>query len=188
MVKTFDEFINESNNLCKSPENTPDCLLEIVEFLNGINFKTSGRKDGRVASISDEEECIDMLRKSEKFEVVKESGFRERTSVSRKSDKILILVPSIRCWYDIKVMDIDGNIYYVNIKSSKASQAADDVGSLTSILYGMFGKTRFDKRDKPKQYNELFAEYNRHFKLDDFDKFENIDYYYLVIKKGSVRL
>lgn len=186
MVKSFNEFIYESNNACKNPEIIPGCLLEIIEYLNSKNFKPTRKSDGRVGSISDEELCIEILKESDRFKVVKDSEYEDRMSVSH-NDKILIFDGKDRDWYDIRVKDTDGKIYYINIKSSSLSRP-DNVGSLTSIFYGMFGKTKFEnKKDLSKQYGELFAEYNKHFKSDDFDKFESIDYYYLIINKNDTK-
>ena len=63
MVKNFEEFVNESKLIgeVESSKETPDCLLKIVNFINLKTLKTNISKDGRVSSIKDEDDCINLL-------------------------------------------------------------------------------------------------------------------------------
>ena len=65
MVKTFNEFIGEKyviKSNPKSAEDTPECLLKIVDYLNSYKLNVNKEHvDGRVGSIKDEESCIEAL-------------------------------------------------------------------------------------------------------------------------------
>lgn len=65
MVKTFDEFINEVKYVdnTSSALDTPQCLLDIVEYINSLNLTLNNNVDGRVASIHDEDDVISVLKK-----------------------------------------------------------------------------------------------------------------------------
>ena len=69
MVKNFEEFINE-NKFIESSIETPKCLLKIVNFINSKTLKTNISRDGRVSSIKDEDDCINLLRESDDWDVV----------------------------------------------------------------------------------------------------------------------
>ena len=134
MVKNFEEFVNESKFIgeVESSKETPECLLKIVDFINSKTLKTNISKDGRVSSIKDEDDCINLLRTSDDWDVIDEKY--------ESGDKMTIVVPDSREWYDIEVVD-NGKHYYVNIKSS-TFKSYDNVGSPSFILYGLFGKMK----------------------------------------------
>lgn len=67
MVKKFNEFIEESYVETISAEDTPECLLKIVEFINSINLNLNNTADGRVGSIHDEDDVINYLKESKEF-------------------------------------------------------------------------------------------------------------------------
>lgn len=181
VIKKFDQYIKESrNNSYLSGEDIPECLIEILDFIKKQNIKTTKSKDGRVGSIKDEDDCLDLLKGCEIFDVRNETEYEDRKPINK--EKISILIPKAREWYDILVLDKNGNKYYVNIKSSSL-KTPDNIGSLSSILYGMFG-IKLKETKKTKQYSELFYHYNKHKDRDDFDNFKNIDYYYLIINKN----
>lgn len=179
MVKNFDEFINEKyNNPIESAKDSPECLLKIVEYLNSYKLNVNrDHADGRVGSIKDEDNCIEALYKSNEFIAVKEVDF----DGAEFDDKIYIVEPTIRNWYDILVVYNKKN-YYVNIKSSTFG-APDNVGSVDVIMFGLFGK-KLNQKNKDKKYADLFHEYNVRFNKG-FDDIEDIDYYFLVVDKNN---
>lgn len=73
-----------------------------------------------------------MLRTSDDWDVIDEKY--------ESGDKMTIVVPKSREWYDIEIVD-NGKHYYVNIKSS-TFKSYDNVGSPSFILYGLFGKMK----------------------------------------------
>lgn len=181
MVKTFNEFIGEKyviKSNPKSAEDTPECLLKIVDYLNSYKLNVNKEHvDGRVGSIKDEESCIEALYDSDEFITVKEEEF----DGAEFKDKIYIVEPKIRNWFDILVVYNKKN-YYINIKSSTL-QSADNVGSVDTIMFGLFGK-KTKTKNKDKKYAELFHEYN--IRTDTgFDDIEDIDYYFLVVDKNN---
>ena len=154
MVKNFEEFVNESKLIgeAESSKETPECLLKIVDFINSKTLKTNISKDGRVSSIKDEDDCINLLRTSDDWDVIDEKY--------ESGDKMTIVVPKSREWYDIEIID-NGKHYYVNIKSS-TFKSYDNVGSPSFILYGLFGKMKSIKdMSTAEKYAELYLEYNR---------------------------
>ena len=104
MVKTFNEFIGEKyviKSNPKSAEDTPECLLKIVDYLNSYKLNVNKEHmDGRVGSIKDEESCIEALYGSDEFITVKEEEF----DGAEFNDKIYIVEPKIRNWFDILVV------------------------------------------------------------------------------------
>lgn len=181
VIKKFDKYIKESqNNSYLSGDDIPECLIEILDFIKNQNINTTKSKDGRVGSIKDEDDCLDLLKGSDIFDVRNGTEYEDRKPINK--EKISILIPKVREWYDMLVIDKNGNKYYVNIKSSSL-KTPDNIGSLSSILYGMFGIISKETK-KAKQYSELFFHYNKHKDNDDFDNFKNIDYYYLIINKN----
>lgn len=181
MVKNFDEFINERNIIKRdliSAEDSPECLLKIADYLNSYKLNVNKEHvDGRIGSIKDEDSCIEALGKSDEFITVKEDDF----DGAEFDDKIYIVEPKIRNWYDILVVYNKKN-YYINIKSSTL-QSADNVGSVDTIMFGLFGK-KIKSNDKDKKYAELFHEYNMRSDIG-FDDIEGIDYYFLVVDKNN---
>lgn len=178
MVKNFEDFVNEKYiGEVESAKETPECLLKIVEFINSKTLKTNISKDGRVSSIKDEDDCIDLLRTSDDWDVIDgkyESG-----------DKMTIVVPNAREWYDIDVVD-KGKHYYVNIKSS-SFKSYDNVGSPSFILYGLFGKMKSIKdMSTAEKYSELYLEYNKH-EESGYDDVKDFDYYFLILDKNNGR-
>ena len=100
-------------------------------------------------------------------------------------DKMTIVVPDSREWYDIEVVD-NGKHYYVNIKSS-TFKSYDNVGSPSFILYGLFGKMKSIKdMTTAEKYAELYLEYNRR-KESGYDDVKDFDYYFLIINKNNNR-
>ena len=181
MVKKFDEFIDEKYNVkqnISSSEDTPECLLKIVEYLNSYSLNVNKDYiDGRVGSIKDEDSCIGALRKSDEFITINEVDFEGVNF----DDKIYIVVPKIRDWYDIRVIYNKKN-YYINIKSSSL-KTPDNVGCIDAIIFGLFGKF-FKDKNKDKKYAKLFHEYNNCCD-NGFDSIEEFDYYFLVINKND---
>ena len=175
MVKKFNEFIEESYDETISAEDTPECLLKIVEFINSINLNLNNTSDGRVGSIHDEDDVINCLKESEEFIV------SEKEMDSYDNDKIYIVKPRIREWFDIEVI-YNNNHYYVNIKSSNLT-TFDNIGSVSSLMFGLFGiKKSMKNLSKADMYSELFKEYNKH-EENGYDDIKNSDYYFLVINK-----
>lgn len=179
MVKNFKELVNESKLIgeVESSKETPECLLKIVDFINSKTLKTNISKDGRVSSIKDEDDCINLLRTSDDWDVIDEKY--------ESGDKMTIVVPDSREWYDIEVVD-NGKHYYVNIKSS-TFKSYDNVGSPSFILYGLFGKMKSIKdMTTAEKYAELYLEYNRH-EESGYDDVKDFDYYFLIINKNNNR-
>lgn len=179
MVKNFEEFINENKFIddIESSIETPECLRKIVNFINSKTLKTNISRDGRVSSIKDEDDCINLLRESDDWDVV--DGEYEN------GDKMTIVVPNIREWYDIEIID-NKKHYYVNIKSS-TFKSYDNVGSPSCILYGLFGKKKSIKNMTTAQkYAELYNEYNKH-EDNGYDDVNDLDYYFLIINKNNNR-
>lgn len=178
MVKRFNEFIGEkSNGLVESAKDSPDCLLKIVQYLNTVTFQATKTKDGRVGSIKDEDDCIELLKKSKDFDVFEDKDY------TINPDKICCIIPKKRDWYDIDVV-YNNKHYYVNIKSSNL-KTFDNVGSSSAILFGLFGKkSSLENKTKADQYAELFFEYNK-CKEQGYEKIKDIDYYFLVINKNK---
>lgn len=181
MVKNFDEFINERNIIKRdliSAEDSPECLLKIADYLNSYKLNVNKEHaDGRVGSIKDEDSCIEALGKSDEFITVKEGDF----DVAEFDDKIYIVEPKIRNWYDILVVYNKKN-YYINIKSSSL-KSPDNVSSINGIMFGLFGKT-LKESNKDKRYAELFHEYNT-YSDGVFSEIEDIDYYFLIVDKNN---
>lgn len=158
----------------------PECLLKIVEYLNLYKLNVSkGHNDGRVCSIEDEGRCIEALRQCDEFIVKRYLDFDKSEC---DDNKIYIIEPKERDWYDIKVI-YNKKVYYINIKSSTL-KSPDNVGCINSIMFGLFGKTT-DTTDKPEMYDMLFGEYNRRLECDDFNDIEDVDYYFLIINKNN---
>lgn len=179
MVKNFEEFVNENRFIdeVESSKETPDCLLKIVDFINLKTLKTNISKDGRVSSIKDEDDCINLLRTSDDWVVI--DGKYEY------SDRMTIVVPAAREWYDIEVVD-NRKHYYVNIKSS-TFKSYDNVGSPSFILYGLFGKMKSIKdMSTAKKYAELYLEYNKR-EESGYDDVKDFDYYFLIVNKNNNR-
>ena len=179
MVKNFEEFVNERKFIgeVESSKETPECLLKIVDFINSKTLKTNISKDGRVSSIKDEDDCINLLRTSADWDVIDEKY--------ESGDKMTIVVPNSREWYDFEVVD-NGKHYYVNIKSS-TFKSYDNVGSPSFILYGLFGKMKSIKdMSTAEKYAELYFEYNRR-EESGYDDVKDFDYYFLIINKNNNR-
>ena len=179
MVKNFEEFVNESKFIgeVESSKETPECLLKIVDFINSKTLKTNISKDGRVSSIKDEDDCINLLRTSDDWDVIDEKY--------ESGDKMTIVVPKSREWYDIEVVD-NGKHYYVNIKSS-TFKSYDNVGSPSFILYGLFGKMKSIKdMSTAEKYAELYLEYNKR-EESGYNDVKDFDYYFLIINKNNNR-
>ena len=179
MVKNFEEFVNERKFIgeVESSKETPECLLKIVDFINSKTLKTNISKDGRVSSIKDEDDCINLLRTSDDWDVIDEKY--------ESGDKMIIVVPKSREWYDIEIID-NGKHYYVNIKSS-TFKSYDNVGSPSFILYGLFGKMKSIKdMATAEKYAELYLEYNKH-EESGYDDVKDLDYYFLIINKNNNR-
>lgn len=179
MVKKFNEFISEKySNPIDSAKDSPECLLKIVEYLNSYKLNVSKEyTDGRVGSIKDEKSCIEALEKCDEFITVEEINFEG----AEYDDKIYIIKPKDRDWFDIKVIYNKKN-YYINIKSSSL-KVADNVGSVDAIMFGLFGKNIKEKH-KDKKYAELFHEYNVHSDIG-FKDVEDFDYYFLIVDKHN---
>ena len=179
MVKNFEEFVNENRFIdeVESSKETPECLLKIVDFINSKTLKTNISKDGRVSSIKDEDDCINLLRTSDDWDVIDEKY--------ESGDKMTLVVPNSREWYDFEVVD-NGKHYYVNIKSS-TFKSYDNVGSPSFILYGLFGKMKSIKdMTTAEKYAELYLEYNRR-EESGYDDVKDLDYYFLIINKNNNR-
>lgn len=178
MVKNFNEFIEENyTNPVESSKDAPDCLLKIVQYLNTVSFQTSKERDGRVGSIKDEDDCIELLKKSTDFDVFEDKDY------TINPDRISCIIPKIREWFDIEVV-YNNKHYYVNIKSSNL-KTFDNVGSSSAILFGLFGKkVSLKNKTKADQYAELFFEYNK-CEENGYDNINDIDYYFLVINKNK---
>jgi hypothetical protein len=163
----------------RSANDTPKCLLKIVEFLNSYKLNVNKEhSDGRVGSIADEDSCINALKQCEDFNVVDESIFNE----DECGDKLCVVVPKAREWYDIKVV-YDKKTYYINIKSSTL-KTKDNVGCINEVMYGLFGKMieSSKNRSKTEKYESLYDEYNKCLE-NGFDDVEDYDYYFLIIDK-----
>ena len=179
MVKKFEEYVNEKyNNPIDSAKDTPECLLKIAEYLNSYKLNVNKEhKDGRVGSIKDEDSCIDALSKSDEFITINDADFEG----VEQDDEIYIVIPKARDWYDIRVVCNKKN-YYINIKSSNL-QTADNVGSVDSIMFGLFGKN-IKSNNKDDKYAELFHEYNV-CSDNGFNDVEEFDYYFLIVDKHN---
>ena len=150
--------------------------MKIVKYINSKTFIHNIHIDGRVGSIKDEEDCINLLKQSDDFIVLDEND-------KIVKDKICIIVPKIREWYDIEVL-YNNRHYYINIKSSTL-KTYDNVGCVAVLMFGLFGKRKIlSNKTKSEQYAELFFEYNKHDK-NGYDDVSNIDYYFLVINKNK---
>lgn len=181
MVKKFNEFINENyDNKIDSAKDTPECLLKIAEYLNSYKLNVNKEhKDGRIGSIKDEDSCIEALKESNEFITINGVDFE---GVGHDGE-IYIVIPKVRDWYDIRVVYNKKN-YYINIKSSKL-KTPDNVGSVDSIMFGLFGKN-IKSNNKDDKYAELFHAYNEH-SDNGFDDVEDFDYYFLIVDKHSGR-
>lgn len=169
----------EKNINIKSAKDSPDCLLKIVDYLNSYKLKVcEEHEDGRIGSVKDENSCIEALKKCNEFNVVSESVFDETNC----DNKITIVVPKAREWFDIRVV-YDNKSYYVNIKSSTL-KSKDNVGCVDEIMFGLFGQRKYIK-DKTKKYSILFEEYNK-YKEIGFSDIEDYNYYFLIINKNNI--
>lgn len=179
MVKSFEEYINEKfEKEIVSAEDCPECLLKIVNYINQRTFKSNKHNDGRVGSIKDEDDCISLLKESDDFIVSNE------VIDNMEKDKTYIFVPKIREWYDLEVV-YNNKHYYINIKSSNM-KTYDNVGGVSAILFGLFGKREsLSSKKKSEQYSKLFYEYNKYESGGSKD-LNNIDYYFLVINKQKL--
>ncbi|MDR3330129.1 MAG: hypothetical protein LBS76_02505 [Mycoplasmataceae bacterium] len=129
-------------------------LDNIVTFLQKSKIHFDSRNDdGRVNSINSEMLIVELLKR--------EFGR-------------YIQVPSIRCWYDIKISSGDQEIF-VNIKISDFSNgAADNISSKLGMGYALTGI-----KNMPiawEKFNDMLAD---NLKI-------GCDYFFLVLDKGKL--
>jgi hypothetical protein len=122
-------------------------------------------KDGRINSVLDEDEIIDLL--EEKY-------------------KNYINRPKERNWFDIIIKDYYYGWIPVNIKTSKCS-TSDNTGNLAMCVYSYTNEKLELNLDKTYNNGEMSKILIEKFKNKKYNKENKKDYYFIVINKNNTQ-
>lgn len=145
-------------------------LNELIDMLKKQNINLSSLNgDGRINSILNEEEVIDILLKIYKS-----------VPIFNKMNLILEKQPKPRWWYDILIRDIDYNFYCpINIKISDFSNSsADNLSSKEGLYFSLTGEVN---EKCPNTWGKFFN------LLSNNIKENNTDYFFIVLNKNDNR-
>lgn len=131
------------------------------QFVKLIN-KT---KDGRINSVLDEDEIINLLEK-------KYYNYIER--------------PKERNWFDIIIKDYYYGWIPVNIKTSKCS-TSDNTGNLAMCVYSYTNEKLELNLDKTYNNGEMSKILIEKLKKKEYNKLNKKDYYFIVINKNNTQ-
>lgn len=144
-------------------------LKDLIEQLknNGIQL-SKNNDDGRVNSIQNEEEVIEILKKIYKD-----------IPIFKKYDIFLEKQPKPRYWYDIVIRNNDNTFYCpINIKISNFSNSsADNISSKEGLYFSLTGKI---EEKCPNTWGQFF------YKLSKDTKPNDTDYFFIVINKNDI--
>ena len=122
-------------------------------------------KDGRINSVLDEDEIIDLL--EEKY-------------------KDYIKRPKERIWFDIIIKDYYYGWIPVNIKTSKCS-TSDNTGNLAMCVYSYTNEKLELNLDKTYNNGEMSKILIEKLKNKEYNKENKKDYYFIVINKNNTQ-
>lgn len=120
-------------------------------------------KDGRINSVLDEDEIIDLL---------------------EKKYKKYIKRPKERNWFDIIIKDYYFGWIPVNIKTSKCS-TSDNTGNLAMCVYSYTNEKLELNLDKTYNNGEMSKILIKKLKKKEYNKQNKKDYYFIVINKNN---
>lgn len=122
-------------------------------------------KDGRINSVLDEDEIIDLL---------------------EKKYKKYIKRPKERNWFDIIIKDYYFGWIPVNIKTSKCS-TSDNTGNLAMCVYSYTNEKLELNLDKTYNNGEMSKILIEKLKKKEYNKQNKKDYYFIVINKNNTQ-
>lgn len=149
--------------LCRS-KRLPIILYHIQRTLKKSELKCStNERDGRINSCTDENTIIKILK-------------------NKYGNDRIYKAPS-RFWYDVLVKDYKYGWLPVNIKSSKITTAADNVGNLAMCLYA-YTENKMVLR-KSYHNNKVYKQLISNIKNKNYSKHKKKDYYFIVVNKNN---
>lgn len=144
----------------------PVILYIFQNYLKNKIFKLVNKsKDGRINSVLDEDEIIDLL---------------------EKKYKKYIKRPKERNWFDIIIKDYYYGWIPVNIKTSKCS-TSDNTGNLAMCVYSYTNEKLELNLDKTYNNGEMSKILIEKLKNKEYNKENKKDYYFIVINKNNTQ-